>query len=435
MLSDVEPVGIMTYGAGSFVGMDWDIIFREYRRQYGDLSFPHLVDYAHDFIDFIGSDRSMFPPDEKLQWLGSRVVDHVSRTIAGAGKAAEYLRGEGAPEDFVKAQVQRMVSGSGSPSGLKHRGDKPLDEFKKMLGGLIEDIAGMFMREYSAEISDLGLSLSAVRGMATRALYEETGRESGIVIAGYGNVDIFPTVFAFSPLTIADGAVLYQETHDPVAIDRRSGRGVILPYAQREVVDSFLYGVDKRQFLDGMACSLDPEVNPQTVSFDGAAYSALSALGSLAHEIIDSNLSGASADKARQDIGEMKDALWTAYQVRCEQACDAYFEPIGRAVNYLTKDGLAELAESLVNITSLKRRFTMDFESVGGAIDVAVITRSDGFVWIKRKVYFDEALNPHFMSRYSQAREPIPMDSPSEDGDGADALPPARRRGRPRKMQ
>ena len=42
----------------------------------------------------------------------------------------------------------------------------------------------------------------------------------------------------------------------------------------------------------------------------------------------------------------------------------------------------------------------MDAETVGGPIDVAVISKGDGFVWIKRKHYFKPELNPHFIKNY-----------------------------------
>ncbi len=58
------------------------------------------------------------------------------------------------------------------------------------------------------------------------------------------------------------------------------------------------------------------------------------------------------------------------------------------------------MAESLVNLTSFKRRVTMDPETVGGPIDVAVISKGDGFVWIKRKHYFTKELNPQFVANY-----------------------------------
>ena len=58
------------------------------------------------------------------------------------------------------------------------------------------------------------------------------------------------------------------------------------------------------------------------------------------------------------------------------------------------------MAESLVSLTSFKRRVTHDPETVGGPIDVAVISKGDGFIWINRKHYFDPALNHQFFANY-----------------------------------
>ena len=59
------------------------------------------------------------------------------------------------------------------------------------------------------------------------------------------------------------------------------------------------------------------------------------------------------------------------------------------------------MALSLVNITSFKRRVSIDeLETVGGPVDVAVITKGDGFIWIKRKHYFDSSNNHHFFNNY-----------------------------------
>lgn len=58
-------------------------------------------------------------------------------------------------------------------------------------------------------------------------------------------------------------------------------------------------------------------------------------------------------------------------------------DPILNIVTMLPKDGLAAMAESLVNLTSFKRRVSEDAETVGGPIDLAVISRGDGFIWIK----------------------------------------------------
>lgn len=73
--------------------------------------------------------------------------------------------------------------------------------------------------------------------------------------------------------------------------------------------------------------------------------------------------------------------------------------PIMSIVALLPKEELAELAEALVNLTSFKRRVTPAAETVGGPVDVAVISKGDGLVWLKRKHYFPPELNPRYFRR------------------------------------
>jgi hypothetical protein len=58
------------------------------------------------------------------------------------------------------------------------------------------------------------------------------------------------------------------------------------------------------------------------------------------------------------------------------------------------------MAESLVNLTAFKRHISKESETVGGPTDVAIITKGDGFIWIKRKNYFDVNLNRHYLNNY-----------------------------------
>ncbi|MDC5005589.1 hypothetical protein OHW18_17125, partial [Acinetobacter baumannii] len=77
-----------------------------------------------------------------------------------------------------------------------------------------------------------------------------------------------------------------------------------------------------------------------------------------------------------------------------------HVDPVVSMVGALPKDELAAMAESLVNLTAFKRRITESLETVGGPIDVAVISKGDGFVWVKRKHYFPAELNQHFIANY-----------------------------------
>jgi hypothetical protein len=69
----------------------------------------------------------------------------------------------------------------------------------------------------------------------------------------------------------------------------------------------------------------------------------------------------------------------------------------------LPVEEMAELAETLVNLQSLKEKVTKPSASVGGPVDVAIITKSEGLVWTKRKLFFDPELNPRYHLR-QQAR-------------------------------
>lgn len=64
-------------------------------------------------------------------------------------------------------------------------------------------------------------------------------------------------------------------------------------------------------------------------------------------------------------------------------------------------DELGMLAESMVNLTSIRRKVAIDSNSrtVGGPIDVAIISKGDGFIWVKRKHYFESNMNPQYFVR------------------------------------
>jgi hypothetical protein len=53
-----------------------------------------------------------------------------------------------------------------------------------------------------------------------------------------------------------------------------------------------------------------------------------------------------------------------------------------------------DLAEFLVDYTIKFSRFMPGAPTVGGPIDIATISKHEGFRWIKRKYYFDQRLNP-----------------------------------------
>ena len=61
---------------------------------------------------------------------------------------------------------------------------------------------------------------------------------------------------------------------------------------------------------------------------------------------------------------------------------------------------LVSMAEAMVNLTALKRHISAEEESVGGPIDVALISKGEGFIWIKKKNIYDPRINRDLNQNY-----------------------------------
>ena len=64
-LSKYHPVAVMTYNNAAFMGVPWDIIIKEYRKELKANSFDKLEDYTKDFVSFLH--KRKFFCDEKTQ--------------------------------------------------------------------------------------------------------------------------------------------------------------------------------------------------------------------------------------------------------------------------------------------------------------------------------------------------------------------------------
>jgi hypothetical protein len=206
---------------------------------------------------------------------------------------------------------------------------------------------------------------------------------AGIVVAGFGEEDVFPRLYQYEIGGMAANRLRYRQGV-ALVVDPASGQGGgIAPFAQQEMVVRFVEGVDPRYQREiEEALSLILREYPRIV------LSAVPTLSQPERDAIQGMLSngvGPVVDEVRARLAQKRRELFT--------------EPVTRTVDVLPKDELAAMAEALVNLTSFKRRVSMERETVGGPIDVAVISKGDGFVWIKRKHYFPPEANPQYFAR------------------------------------
>jgi hypothetical protein len=192
--------------------------------------------------------------------------------------------------------------------------------------------------------------------------------------------------------SIIDGKIRVMEDQGRrVQITTSEVTASVTAFAQSEMVQLFMEGIDGdyREFVRGFfSVSL----------FKGYPSMVGKILNKLATPKDKDRVLRKLRGAAKRLASEWESAMLT-------YSHETFTDPIVDIVAQLPKEELAAMAEALVNLTSFKRHVTRQAETVGGPIDVAVISRGDGFIWIKRKHYFRPELNPQFSANYYRNNE------------------------------
>jgi hypothetical protein len=198
------------------------------------------------------------------------------------------------------------------------------------------------------------------------------------VIAGFGQDDYLPCLRSYHIDGVALGQAIYSDYVSADLSHRPDDRAYVAAFAQPDFT---------RMFMEG--------VHPQYEVFvEAYIQRVIDRFGDVVKHSSDDAKLAEAVDQAQEELREQ-------YAEELEQQrYTAYVEPVLDAVGSLPKDELGALAESLVNLTVLKKRVSHEDETVGGPVDVAVISKGDGLIWVRRKHYFDPALNQHFFANY-----------------------------------
>lgn len=384
-LSKCHPVGVMVYGNAEYMGVPWETIVKVYREQLRDRCFSTLQAAYDDFIGFLGSNDAMFGEATQMEHVSAVVIYQYGRIRERIRGLVEALiaTGEGVDEDRVRAiqaevikeELGKIASEELAPSFDAEHEALVRATYKELFANLLDTVFEQLplQPEDRQALEDIGTFL------LTRNRYPSS--RSGVVVAGFGQDEYFP-VLRSAVLQGRIAGKLKQRSLHSVTIGVESAAAVV-PFAQTDAVHLFIEGIDPSH-----------------------AQEATNLVGEKMHELTKDILNSLSMEQGDRDGAErewkelaerhLKDFTERAEQQRSRD----YVDPLIDVIASLPKDELAAVAEALVNITSLRRKVSMDAETVGGPVDVVVISKGDGLIWISRKHYFRPELNQHFFHNY-----------------------------------
>jgi hypothetical protein len=388
-LSKYHPVGIMIYGNAIFMDVPWETIIKIYRKKLDKKPFRKLDEYAKNFIEFLDNGNLLFPnmvQEEYLrhsvysyfQFIKDTLNNEIHSKFDEKGKINDVTIKQTVSE-IIKSHYETWEKTDNIPSIPKGYNKNIIIKYGKLFDKAIKDIF-----EKLPITKNLSNKLKKIAANLFSKFPEtiETGGISGIVIAGFGEKDTFPSLESFHIEGMVNNKLKYKEyVSEKIDFDTSAS---IRPFAQREMVTTFMEGIDPylRGNIEGYLSKIFDE-------YPGIITDNIKTINNNDRKLLKAKLKKVSNEIFKNYLAKMQDYRWKNYVY-----------PVTNVVTMLPKDELAAMAESLVNLTSFKRKVTMESETVGGPIDVAVISKGDGFVWIKRKHYFKPELNPQFFENY-----------------------------------
>lgn len=389
-LSYKQPIGIMLYQGASLHSVPWETIIKMYRENLQDTRFNQLNDYAENFIKFLKNEHaSLFP--EELQKNDLKMACHNSLLNLQEHIAQEWRKKDKNRDPIKKfvneklVEIHKTIDKNAVPAWTKKKHKNKLLKFVKteIENSKFAITKGTYIKNQDA-LCDIILDT-----VLTSPCFGYTG----LVFAGFGEKDIFPSAYSFKICGFYLGELRIEHVDNDSKIEH-GNQAMVIPYAQTDMVETFMSGISPLHNTTIKNTFLDRIIKGPIETIDEIS-----------------------------DLSEEQKITWKSHfieksekaAIEMMQNLDAHFyekhtKSIIDGLRYLSKDELAYVAEAMLSLSTLHKKVSPGDDTVGGPVDLAVISKGDGLIWINRKHYFKPELNPHFFTRFSTFSERIEDD-------------------------
>ena len=377
-LVDGQPIAVMIYNNAEIMSTPWETVISLYREQSRGRPLDTVDDYAADFMDFLSGNPDLFAADHQDTEFFKHVavvytviaeefdsqVAHFQESNAGRARdhfssIFEFVVGQlyadyqHMPDETPRANLGCFPQGMGEQIRRRYKGE---------IEQLLDQMLAMLKADYgSLTISDATrerLREIAVFSVTKDAFFEHY---TGVVFAGFGARDKFPSMRSYLTSSVILGILKRRQDRNA---DMSSDTGpVVQPFAQDRMIRTFLTGMDQylRMFMYGETLKLSMNLVTDVIK--------------RAPSLSDSQRQSLFQDYSENNMGH---AMREFFKSIDSYQYAVHTRPIYRAIGSLPKRELGETASSLIKLNSFQQKVMHSVETVGGPIDVAVITRNGG---------------------------------------------------------
>lgn len=374
-VSDVVPVSVMITGNAAFLYNPWDIVVRKYRMDRGMISHASVEAVMKDIMYYISHNDSFWNPDREQEVLMDLVESFMNRLMRNIDFDSRQTDNKGKikrPKVFIKETLKSLRS---ARKFFESTNDGPekydYGKFISLITPIIDEyLANPEEYPFDSEIIQAFKEYgNEIREDMLKALYNYVTSPKGgatLIFSGYGKEEIYPSLIAIDINEGFDHHINWEITQQ-VNIDDKTP-AAICPFAQTDIITALLTGASG-DWLNSMDKEIETLYDPQSFlqDIDMAPFDNEDLLQ------LDAVESNRLSERRRRMIRKMRRDNRISWMKDLE--------------GYDVKS-MAELALTLVDLTGLQRILTFQQEGVGGDVDIAVITKTDGFTWLNRKSWY-----------------------------------------------
>jgi hypothetical protein len=371
-------VAVTIFAAAEIDRVPWELVLKQFRKHDSkSKQLPKLEDYVAALVTYLERNPSLYPDALRSDLLKKRFFRAANFVLTKiGGQSPDFIDDSKTPAERAAAWASGVAAVAQELGTLPYHGSLAQIDHQNILAQ-----SPLLQSELAPEIAASNEYLHADVAQLTELAIESLVKQptefngyTGLVFAGYGADEIFPSYVHIEIYGHIGETLLWKRvngyaiTHDNDAF--------ILPFAQSSMID---------RFTDGFDSTLNRIIYKESMDSYKQIISDLVASGIA----IPSAVSDSIIAKRQPEF--MKAWIRKNWELN--------FHPLRRVLNSLSVSEMGHLAESLLVLEELRERVTSPSESVGGPIDVVVVTKAEGLLWIKRKHFFDPQLNSRYKNR------------------------------------